>query len=203
NIGAIILAAGSSQRLPGQNKLLLPLKGQPMIMHSLSAARTAGLHPVVTVLGYEAQTLLPLLNDPQIIVVTNDGWVNGMGSSISAGITALPAALSGVAILLADMPLIGAPLLERLAAEFSRQGLDKIIAPCYNKQRGNPVIFPRKYFDELLALDGETGGRKIILRHETEVVLVSVTDSAVLKDCDTRADYSALDGGTGNTLEAE
>ncbi|MCK4579484.1 MAG: NTP transferase domain-containing protein, partial [Candidatus Marinimicrobia bacterium] len=50
NIGAIILAAGSSQRLPGQNKLLLPLKGQPMIMHSLSAARTAGLHPVVTVL---------------------------------------------------------------------------------------------------------------------------------------------------------
>jgi molybdenum cofactor cytidylyltransferase len=184
----IILAAGGSNRF-GQPKQLLPWKGQPLIRHIIQAAIEAGLQPVVVVLGSSANEINPTIKDLKLRIVINDGWANGISSSIKAGLRALPLKVGAAIFLKADQPQIPSRLIECLVEEH-QNNLYSIIAPQIEGQRGNPVLFDAELFPELEKLEGDVGGKALFERYPPS--WVKWEDEKLLLDVDTPEDYQKL-----------
>jgi len=184
-IGGIILAAGSSSRF-GTPKQLLLWKEMPLVRHVALTALNAGLSPVVVVTGSSSERVSPAIKDLPLRIVNNVRWEDGMSSSIKAGLQALPSPIGGVVFLQSDQPQIPHTLIKSLM-EVHRTTLAPIVAPQIDGQRGNPVLFDSDTFNDLLALQGDIGGRALFAHHL--VHWVSWHDSKILIDIDTPEDF--------------
>ena len=184
----IILAAGNSSRF-GQPKQLLPWKGEPLIRHVTHTAIEAGLQPVVVVIGAYANEIELVINNPSLRIVNNRIWMHGMSSSVKAGLQALPNSTGAAVFLQADQPHIPVSLIEQLI-ELHQKSLHHIIAPLINGQRGNPVLFDAEIFPELLALEGDIGGRALFQQYSPE--WLEWFDKRLLLDIDSPEDYQTL-----------
>lgn len=188
-IRGILLAAGSSKRF-GSNKLLqalpagTPHAGVPI---ALAAARNfiEALPESIAVLRPRAQKLGQLLRDAgcNTVVCRNAG--EGMGTSLAAGVRAAPDA-DGWIVALADMPFLR-PETIRVIAQAISDGA-AIAAPAYRGERGHPVGFARRFFEELSALHGDSGARALLDRHPDSVTAYEVDDPGVLRDIDKPSD---------------
>lgn len=190
-LAAIILAAGASDRMLGQHKLLLPIAGRPMIAAVIETALASGFSPVIVTTGSGADELQSTLGEFDVTVAYNPDWAQGMSGSLKAGIAALPAATDGVCILLGDMPLIQPATIETLKARFLRNR-DHIVYPTFQERQGHPVFFPARFFPALLDLKGDQGAKSLLSTFTADVIEVTVDSQEILLDCDTREDYSRL-----------
>ena len=186
-IAAVILAAGGSTRM-GETKQLLPIDGQPMVRRVVAATCAAGLAQIVVVLGAHAPAIEQALAGLAVDIVYNEDWEEGMSTSLRAGLGALRADVEATMVILADQPNLTPELLQTLAGRY-RTNRAPIVVPLYEGQRGNPVLLARTLFPELLAVEGDKGGRMLITTYRDQVDFVQVTDPAVIVDVDTRADY--------------
>ena len=192
NISATILAAGSSQRMHGKNKLLLPFKDKTLINAVCQTIIDSHLEPVFVVTGFENKKVAKSL--PQSIdkILYNKDWQKGMAQSINKAIISLPKNIDGNMIILGDMPLIKVETIEILIEAFLRYNGKKIIYANHLGKQANPVIFPKKYFNEILLLDGDIGCKNIITQNIENSFGVTIDSSEVIFDCDTKKDYSEL-----------
>lgn len=188
-VAAVVLAAGRSSRM-GRHKLLLPLGGRPLVAHAVAAACASAADNVLVVVGYEAERVRAALPPDRYTIVENPDYAQGMATSLHAGIAAVPAACAGALITLGDQPLVGAELLDRLIGAARRS--PDIVAACYDGRRGNPVYFPRRFFAELEAVEGDAGGRTVLARHSESVLEVECGDLAPDLDADTPEEYERL-----------
>ena len=186
-VAAVVLAAGGSTRM-GQPKQLLPVGGQPMVRRVTAAACTAELAQVVVVVGAHADRVRQTLAGLPVDVVFNESWAEGMSTSVQVGLNALASGIQAVLIILADQPGLTPNLLDTLVARYHATRA-AIVAPFYQGQRGNPVLFDRSLVGELEATRGDQGGRMLVLHHERDMERVDVDDPSVLLDVDTRQDY--------------
>ncbi|MGI8432249.1 MAG: nucleotidyltransferase family protein [Chthoniobacterales bacterium] len=187
-IGALVLAAGGSARL-GQPKQLLRFRGETLIRHAVRAAQEAGCAPLVIVAGRDQETIAQELADLPVTLVPNELWERGLGTSIRAGVAALPPEVEAVVILACDQPHVDATHLLNLLAE--RQRTDKpIVASAYAGTRGVPALFTREYFPMLLSLGDEQGAKEILRAYRDGCSEVSCAAGAI--DIDTPEDYAAL-----------
>ena len=173
-VAAIILAAGASTRL-GRCKQLLDWKGKPLLAHVADVALSAGLDPVIAVLGCQIDQTYPALGDRPVQSLTNWHWQDGMSTSVRTGLAAVPPQADAVLILQCDQPLISTRLLRALVRRFIETGAS-IVYPTHEGQRGTPVLFARRLLSELSAVTGDEGGRSLIARHVDDVATVPVTD---------------------------
>jgi molybdenum cofactor cytidylyltransferase len=111
-----------------------------------------------------------------------------MSTSLQAGLTALRSEMEAVMVILADQPGLMPDLLQTLANRY-RSTRAPIVVPLHKDRRGNPVVFARALFSELMAVEGDKGGRTLIARYQDQVEFVPVKDPAVLQDVDTYQDY--------------
>ncbi len=188
SVAAILLAAGGSSRL-GQPKQLVTLGGVPLARRAALAALDAGAFPLVVVLGASAERVAPCFNGLPVALCTHAGWQQGMGSSLAFALRCLVAAHDGVTrllLLVCDQYRVDAPLLRRLlACEVER------VACCHYAGRlGVPAVFPRRYFPELLALNGDQGARRLLAAHGAEAEVIDFPAGAL--DVDTPGDLAAL-----------
>ena len=191
-VGAIVLAAGSSSRM-GQPKQLLPIDGQPMVRRVTEAMCESGLGQVVVVVGAHAEAVTAALAGLPVEIVTNQDWAEGMSTSLRAGLGALGPEVQAVLIALADQPALTPDLLRTLVARHQSSGAP-ITAPFYRGQRGNPVLFDRNLFPDLLAVEGDRGGRALFARYQGQIECLEVDDPAVIQDIDTYEDYERTPG---------
>jgi 4-nitrophenyl phosphatase len=187
---AVILAAGASTRF-GRPKQLLDWGGVPLLAHVADVALSAGLGPVIVVLGCQAEAARAALGERPVQIVMNWRWQEGMSTSAQVGLTALPPETEAAVFLQCDQPLITADLLRVLVARFE-EGDASIVHPIHAGQRSTPVLFSRRLFAELAVVTGDEGGRSLITRHPDKVATVEITDPNVLADIDTPADYERL-----------
>lgn len=192
-VAAVVLAAGGSSRMQVP-KQLLPVGGQPMVRRATEAACAAGLAQVVVVVGAHAEAVAQTLAGLAVEVVVNDAWAGGMSSSMQAGLRTLRQEIRAVVVMLADQPALTPDLIRTLVTRYQETEA-LIVAPFHKGRRGNPVLFDRALFPELLAVEGDRGGRQVILRHQNRVERVEVDDLAVMMDIDTPQDYGSLLGG--------
>lgn len=189
-IAAVILAAGQSSRM-GQHKLLLPVLGKPLLLHAVDHATAAGFDEVLVVVGYRAAALREMLSGYPVRVIENPAYAQGQSTSLRAGVAALAPQTEAAMILLADQPLVNTAILQRLIQAWRDSGRP-IVAPFYGGQRGNPVLFARALFPELLSVTGDQGGREILQRHAQDIEPVQIADATTALDLDTWQEYQAL-----------
>lgn len=191
----IVLAAGLSRRMGGENKLLLPFRGKTMLETTLDRILEAGVGEVVVVTGHEAERLHPFLEKRPVKVVFNPDFATGMTTSIQAGVRAASPDTEGFMICLSDMPLIEPATYRSLAQVFFEKRKTEnrvIIQPVFENTPGNPVIFSAVYKDDILALDFPEGCKPVVQANREFVVRVDVGTDVVLKDADTWEGYEGL-----------
>lgn len=190
SISAVVLAAGGSQRM-GRAKQLLPVDGQPMLAHLVDTVLASGLEEVIVVLGAAASEAGAAIAGKRVQVIVNPGWAEGMASSLRTGLGLVSPRAEAVLFVPADLPQLQASTIQAIVVHFLATRRP-IIIPTYRGQRGNPVLFARSLFLELLALSGDSGGRSLFGRHHEDIALLEAGDSGILLDVDTPEDYAAL-----------
>jgi molybdenum cofactor cytidylyltransferase len=178
----------------GTMKVLLPWHGQPLISHIARVALAARLEQVIVVTGSEAAAVAQALQDMPVEVVHNDHYRDGLSGSLRVGIAAVGTDIAAALVMLGDQPLLTAEVIDRLV-ECYEQGGASIVAPFADGQRGNPVLFDRRFFAEFQAITGDQGARTVLQTYRDAIVAVEV-DSEVLEDVDTPEAYEALLGRT-------
>jgi len=191
-IAGVILAAGESRRF-GQPKQLLDWKGQPFVRAVARTALEAGLSPVVVVTGANAEQVQQAVQGLSVIIIKNEEWMEGQGSSIRAGVKALrlntTRPTGGAIFLLTDQPQVTTSILRALVEKHA-EGLYPAILPMVIDRRANPVLFDRSTFADLMALEGDVGGRAIF--HKYDVEYLPWHDDRLLLDVDTPEMYRRL-----------
>ncbi len=198
-VAAVLLTAGLGERMgAGPPKPLRPLAGRPLVAYGLGAALASGAEAVIAVLGHAADRVAPAVaaqagrHAARLRIVTNPRYAEGQGASVAAGARAAPAGVTGVLFLLADQPLLRAPLVDRLLAEHAAYP-SYVLVPTCEGRRGNPVLFPADLLPALAALSGERGGRAVLETVPGRVRLVETGDPAVVTDVDTPAALRAVE----------
>jgi len=204
--GAIILAAGSSSRMGAdRHKLLLPLAGRPVLEHVIEATLASQAHPVIIVLGHQADQVRSHINayagHPHVAIVENAHYLQGMSTSLHAGVralitmentqTTLAPEVGSALVILGDQPLMTSMIMDTLIATWRATG-KRIVAPLYDGRRGNPVLFDVSLFAELLQTTGDEGGRSIIEGHRQDMATVEMGNAKASYDVDTWEAYQQV-----------
>jgi molybdenum cofactor cytidylyltransferase len=185
NIAALVLAAGQSRRMGGPNKLLMDIDGNTLIRKTVETIIEAGLRDIVVVVGHQEADIRAALSGTSVRFVANPDFADGLSTSLKVGLGALSPDAEAALVCLGDMPLLRADHLQRLAAGFDMEA-DKLIGvPTHHGKRGNPILWARRFFDDMRQVSGDTGARHLIGVHESLVYEVEFDDTAVLTDLDT------------------
>lgn len=193
SVSAIVLAAGSSQRMGSVNKLLLPYDGRPLVRHVAETIAASAADEVIVVVGHEADRVRAALAGLPVRIVHNEWHAEGMTTSIQAGVGAASPDSAGFMICLSDLPLIESADLDHLITAFRDAGDERgIVVPVFEGQRGNPVLFASAYRSEMLAHDEPEGCRNLIRRHRDCLIRVEMPNDHVLRDIDTPEAYDRV-----------
>lgn len=176
---AIILAAGRSSRF-GSQKLLAPFRGEPMIRHVVKTISAAGLEECILVYADEQVKAAV----PDVRCVHNPDAVQGQSTSIRLSVSRSDPETDGYLFLMGDQPFLSSETIRTLLAAFHASS-KSIVVPVYAGKQGAPVVFAGRWRAELLALQGDTGGRQIMCRHTEEILRVSIACAREGLDIDT------------------
>ena len=190
----MLLAAGQSRRMGGQNKLLADIAGKPMVRHVAETMCDAGIDELTVVIGHQADQVAAALDQLPVNLVFNPQFAAGQGHSVAAGITGLDDSVTDVVIALGDMPLVSVETLRQLIAAHQAcvDHQRRITLPSHAGKRGNPVIWGSAFFPELKQLRGDAGGRQVLQDHLAAHNQVESTTSTIFQDIDTPAELQAV-----------
>jgi molybdenum cofactor cytidylyltransferase len=189
-VAAIVLAAGQSRRMGGDNKLTREVEGRALVRRTVETVLASRARPVIVVTGHEADAIKSLLAGLDVTFVHNSSYADGLSTSLRAGLDVLPDELDGTLICLADMPAVGPRHLDILIDGFDPANGRAIGVPTHAGKRGNPSLWAKSLFPDMRAVAGDVGARHLIGANESLVYEVEFDDTAVLTDLDTPADWS-------------
>jgi len=186
-IGAVLLAAGRSLRF-GSNKLLADLGGRPMVCRAMDAmAQLEAARFAAVVSSAEVAALAEAYG---FEVIKNDAPEMGQARSVVLGMQAM-GDMDAVLFLAGDQPGLGGESLRLLIRRFEESG--KGIACLADKtHRGNPAVFRKQYFPELLSLSGDRGAKGVLRAHEDDLLVVPCVNPGELADADTPEALDAI-----------
>jgi molybdenum cofactor cytidylyltransferase len=192
SIAALVLAAGRSSRMGGANKLLAEIGGRPLVRIAVEQALASQARPVIVVTGHQRERVEAALAGLPVDFVHNPYFADGLGTSLKTGIAALPAQSDGVIVCLGDMPQVDAAMINRLIGAIDPAKGALIAMPTIEGQRGNPVVWSRRFFPDLMAVEGDVGARYLIGRYTEAVAEVPLSGKAALTDVDTPEVFEAV-----------
>ena len=179
SLGCLVMAAGSGRRFGG-NKLAAELDGKTLIRRALEAVPGARFSAVTVVSQYE--DIEELAGQFGFAAIHNDRPDLGLSHTIRLGTEAMRTC-DGILYMVADQPKLRQETVARIVEVFC-QHPDRIVGAGHEGRRGNPNLFPARFFSELMAITGDHGGSSVIRAHEEAFLLVE-TDPAELFACDT------------------
>lgn len=183
----VLLAAGVSERYGGRNKLLEDVDGEPMVRRAARCLTEAGLERSFAVVGYEADRVRDALQGLDLELVENPDYTAGQATSVEAGTRAArEAGAAAACYALGDMPWVQPPTVDALVRAYLA-GAGDPLAAAYEGERGNPTLFGARHFEALEDVEGDIGGREILLA-DAAAALVETGDPGVRRDVDTPDD---------------
>lgn len=192
-ISAIVLAAGRSTRMGGANKLLAMLEGKPLVRHVVCALLEGDFHEVIVVTGHMADAVEKALTGLEVYFIHNPDFAEGLSTSLRAGVNAVDEQADAALIALGDMPFVATEAFNRLIEAYrTREDIYAVVATS-NGKRGNPVLWSRRFFDDLKSIHGDTGARHLIGANEAVIGEVEIGTAAAL-DLDTPQALGAVGG---------
>jgi molybdenum cofactor cytidylyltransferase len=191
-VAALVLAAGRSTRMGAVNKMLAEIGGKPLVRIAAEQAVASHARPVIVVTGHEREKVEAVLKGLPVRFVHNPDYAEGLGTSLKAGIGAVPEDADAAIVCLGDMPQVDAALINRLIAAFEPERGALVVVPSIQGRRGNPVVWSRRFFHDLMSIQGDVGARHLIGSYAEAVVEVPVAGEAALVDVDTPESLSAV-----------
>lgn len=185
SVTALVLAAGRSTRMGAVNKMLAEIGGKPLVRIAAEQAVASHAKPVIVVTGHEREKVEAALRGLPVRFVHNPDYAEGLGTSLKAGISAVPEEADAAIVCLGDMPQVDAALINRLIATFDPERGALVVVPSIDGRRGNPVVWSRRFFHDLMAIQGDVGARHLIGNYAEAVAEVPVAGEAALTDVDT------------------
>ncbi|NOU08381.1 MAG: NTP transferase domain-containing protein [Hyphomicrobiaceae bacterium] len=191
-IGAVLLAGGRSSRMGAVNKLLQMIGGRPIVRHTTEALLASSALPVIVVLGHTGEAVRTALAGLDVRFVENPRFADGISTSLKVGLEALPPDVDGALVTLGDMPEVPTTLYNRMIAAFAPKDGRSIVMPIFDGKRGNPVLWDRRYFAEMMTVVGDFGAKHLLGLYGTEVAEIDADAAHVLTDIDTPEALAAL-----------
>ena len=189
-ISAILLAAGQSKRMNGDNKLIKKYNKKYLINHIIGTLIKSKVDKIIVVLGFQSSKVRKItIKNKKINFVYNKNYKSGMASSIKTGLKRISKKSIGFLIVQADMPLISKKIVNTLCYAV-RNSNKEIVAPIYKRKMGNPIGFKRSMTRILNKTSGDSGAKKIILRNKKKLGLIKINSKSIFKDFNTKRDFS-------------
>jgi len=188
-ISAILLAAGQSQRMGGDNKLIKKYNKKYLINHILDALIKSKVKKIIVVLGFQTSKVKKIIvEDKKISFVYNKNYKSGMASSIKTGLKRISKKNIGFLIIHADMPQISRKIINKLYEAIKSKDKE-IFVPTYKRKLGNPVGFKYSMLKTLKKIKGDKGAKKIIKRNKKKIYLIKVNSKSIFNDLNTPRDF--------------
>ena len=194
-ISAVILAAGESRRMGKQNKLLLPIGGEALLVKLVASVCASDVGQVLVVIGHEAEKIRRELNEFPLNFVYNPNFSEGMTTSIKYGVKVVSHECDGLLICLGDMPFINTSEINKLIHAYVKnriKGEGLIVVPVFKRQRGNPVLFSIEFRNDILEHKKKSGCKEVIMKNSDSVMEIEMDNEKMLLDVDTMEDYQSV-----------
>lgn len=187
-IGCLVLAAGLSSRMGDRFKLLLPWSNDRLVLQQvIETVQKAEIEPIVVITGHRAENVKNALVDHNVQFDHNPDYATGeILSSLKVGLRAMPDNVAGVLVMPGDLPLISAQTIQQVSTAFQPE---RIVVPRCAGKRGHPVLFPRRYWSEILALSADQTPRAVIQHNAKNRLWLDVDDVGSITDIDTPEAY--------------
>ena len=189
-ISAILLAAGQSKRMAGENKLTKKIQGIPLIKHSVKNILASSINELIVVLGHQKEIIEKLIDkNERIKIFFNKDFESGMASSIKAGLNHLSKNTDAFFICLGDMPMVNHDIYNQLIKSKDNK---EIIVPICKGQQGNPVLFNKSMKEKVIDISGDSGAKKILELNKAKILNLEINDQSLVKGFNTQDDFSSL-----------
>ena len=187
-ISAILLAAGQSKRMNGENKLTKEIQGTPLIKRSVKNILDSSVQELIIVLGYQKEIIEKLIDkNEKIKIVFNKNFESGMASSIKTGLNNLSEKTEAFFICLGDMPMINHDIYNQLIKSKNNK---EIIVPTHKGQQGNPILFAKTMKEKIMNITGDVGAKKILELNKDKILNLEIKDQNINKGFDTQNDFN-------------
>lgn len=187
-VGAVVLAAGTSSRMHGPQKLLLEVDGKPLVRHAAEAASEGGCHQVVVV--YASKEVQQAIGG-SVETVRNPHAESGMASSMRVGLRALRPEMVAALVVLGDQPLVGSRTVATVLRSWRREGSRQAVAVAAgDREWSPPVVLSKELWPHLIKLTGDAGARQILKGHPELLDIVPAPGR--LDDIDTPEDFAKI-----------
>ena len=188
-ISAILLAAGQSKRMDGENKLLKKYKKKHLINHILNNLNKSKISKIIVVLGFQRSKVMKiLLKNKKVKCIYNKKYKSGMASSIKAGLKKISQKNTGFLIIHADMPLVSTGIINLFCLGLNKSNKE-IFVPINKKKIGNPIGFKRSMIKILKKIKGDKGAKKIIRRNKHKLYFIKINSKSIFGDFNTQRDF--------------
>ena len=189
-ISAVLLAAGQSKRMNGENKLTKKIQGTPLIKHSVKNILASYIDELIVVLGYQKEIIQKLIDkNKKIKFVFNKNFESGMASSIKTGLNNLTIKTEAFFICLGDMPMVNQDVYNQLIKSRNNK---EIIVPTYKGEQGNPVLFDKSMKEKIMNISGDAGAKKILELNKDKILNLEINDQSITKGFDTQDNFNLL-----------
>ena len=187
-ISSILLSAGQSKRMNGENKLTKEIQGIPLIKHSVKNIMDSSVDELIIILGYQKEIFERIIDkNEKIKFIFNRDFKSGMASSIKIGLCHLSKKTEAFFICLADMPMVNKNIYNKL---IKSKNSGEIIVPTYNGKQGNPVLFSISMKDKIRTIQGDVGAKKIIEMNKDKISFCETNEIGVTKDFNTKDSFN-------------
>ena len=188
-ISAILLAAGQSKRMGGENKLTKEIEGIPLIKRSVKNIIASAVDELIIVLGYQKEIIQKLIDkNEKIKFVFNKDFESGMATSIKTGLNHLSEETESFFICLGDMPMVNKDIFNLLIKSKNKK---EIIVPTYKGRQGNPVLFDKLMKEKIMNITGDVGAKTILELNKDKILNIETNDQSITKNFNTLDNFSS------------
>ena len=193
----ILLAAGESKRMNGENKLIKEIDGIPLIKYSVKNILGSAVDELIIVTGYQKEIIENIIDkNKKIKFVYNKNFSNGIASSINAGLCEISTKAKNFFISLADMPNVNQNIYNKLIkgknsynVKLKPENRKEIIIPTSDGKDGNPVLFSIFMKTDVMKISGDRGAKEIIENKKNKILRIPFEGDGVILDFDTQDNF--------------